>query len=153
MAAEDRAPRVGAIFARRLREARDERVWTQQDLSDALDALGAPMDRTTIAKLEKQQREVRLDELIAIAAALDVAVLHLILPIEGDDAVRLAPSLETGVERARDWAGGRHPLNADNARFYYYQSPRDSELDAENRSHEHLQVMNRRHAAQDAAEG
>jgi transcriptional regulator with XRE-family HTH domain len=106
-----------------LREARDARGWTQQDLSDALGAIGAPMDRTTIAKLEKRQREVRLDELVAIAAALDCAPVFLFLPIDGDAPVRLAPKLQVDGAHARAWARGEQPLRPENRRFYLFQAP------------------------------
>lgn len=75
---------VEAIFARRLREARKARGWTQQDLVDRLDELGVEWDRTTLARIEKRQRKVGLEEFVAIAAALDVAPIYLFLPIEGD---------------------------------------------------------------------
>lgn len=118
--------RVGVIFARRLREAREARRWRQQDLADAMSKLGMPIDRTTLAKIEKGQREVRLDELVALAAALDIAPLHLFLPIEGDEPVRLAPKLTVDQIHARQWARGRRPLDPANFRFYRYQTPGDA---------------------------
>lgn len=81
-------PQVSDIFAGRVREARNARGWTQQDLANEMGKLGAPMDRTTIAKLEKRQREARINEAVAIAAALDVALTCLLFPIEGDSVYR-----------------------------------------------------------------
>lgn len=114
---------VTEVFAERLREARNARRWTQQDLADALAKLGAPMDRTTIAKLEKGQRQVRLDELVAIAAALDVSPLFLFLPLRLEEEVKLAPKLARESFAAIQWARGVGPLNRANDRTYHFQSP------------------------------
>lgn len=119
------AEAVGKVFARRLREARNARGWTQDDLSRELSELDAPMDRTTIAKLEKGQRQARIEELIAIAAALDVAPVHLLVPFDGAHSVALTPRLDVGTEKARRWIRGREPLKRSNQRFYWFQSPGD----------------------------
>ena len=146
-------PRVGATFAQRLREARTARGWTQQELVDRLGELGEPMDRTTLAKIEKGKREVRLDELVAIAAALDVAIVHLLFPIGGDKTmqpvdetgaplrgrekrgplVALAPRLTVTQVKARRWARGELPLYRTLASFrsYVEQSPDDITASAE----------------------
>lgn len=115
--------RIGAIFALRLREAREARGWRQQDLSDRMGQLGAPMDRTTLAKIERGKREARLEEMIALAAALDVAPLNLYMPIEGDEPVCLAPALAVDPGDARKWARGFRPLDPTNHRVYQFQSP------------------------------
>jgi transcriptional regulator with XRE-family HTH domain len=102
---------VGEVFSSRLREARDARRWTQQELSARLAELGAPMDRTTIAKLEKGQRQARVEELVAIAVALDVSPLYLILPLRLDAKVKLAPKLVVEAIEALNWASGKGPLD------------------------------------------
>jgi transcriptional regulator with XRE-family HTH domain len=151
---------IGAIFARRLREARNARGWTQQELAAALGRLSAPMDRTTVAKIEKGQREVRLDEFVAFAAALDIAPVHLILPIEGDvvvryidrkrealrnekrgPAVRLAPALLVDQVKARRWARGEIPLDPANFRFYRDQGAGERSVSAEELSPDEQQAV------------
>lgn len=155
---EDR--RIGAIFASRLREARKARAWTQGRLADELAQLGAPMDRTTLAKIEKGQREVRLEELIALAAALDVAPIYLLFPIKDDvvvfradekargvarynvgPLVRLAPELEVNQVKARRWAAGEIPLKPENYRFYREQAAADRAPSAEELSPAEQQVL------------
>ena len=108
---------IGTVFAGRLREARTTRGWTQQDLADELGRIGAPMDSTTIAKVEKGQREVRLAELIAIAAALDVAPMHLLLQVTGDKTASLEKKLTVDLIHERDWASERRALDKENTRF------------------------------------
>ena len=115
--------RIEAIFAIRLREAREARGWRQQDLADRMSQLGSPMDRTTLAKIEKGKREARLGEVIALAAALDVAPTYLYLPIEGPEPVCLAPALAVDPGDARKWARGIKPLDPADHRVYFFQSP------------------------------
>jgi transcriptional regulator with XRE-family HTH domain len=54
-------------FSKRLRAERERRKWTQTELADQLDAKGIPMHWTTIAKIEKGDRSVRIDEAAGIA--------------------------------------------------------------------------------------
>jgi transcriptional regulator with XRE-family HTH domain len=117
-----RAHTIDEVIARRLREVRDDRHWTQQQLSDELTRLGKPMDRTTVAKVEKGSRQARADELVALAAALDCAVVDLLLPVE-NEPVALTPKLKVDGARAHEWAEGGAPLDAKNARHYARQRP------------------------------
>jgi transcriptional regulator with XRE-family HTH domain len=114
---------VGEVFARRLREARDARGWTQQELSAELGRLGAPMDRTTVAKIEKGQRQARVEELVAFAAALDVSPAFLLLPLRLDTTVALTPKMTVETVTALRWACGEGPLDSANERFYRFQAP------------------------------
>lgn len=114
---------VGQVFAARLREAREARRWTQQQLAGAMNALGAPMDRTTIAKLEKGHRQARVEELVALAAALDVSPTYLLLPWHLDARVKLAPKLSVDTFAALRWARGDGPLDPANERTYRFVAP------------------------------
>jgi transcriptional regulator with XRE-family HTH domain len=111
------------VFGRRLADARNVRGWTQQDLSEAMSRLGSPIDRTTIAKLEKGQRKARVDELMALAAAMDVSPVHLLLPLRIDSSVKLAPALTVEADVALTWARGDRPLNLRNEGTYVAMAP------------------------------
>ena len=88
------------------------------------------MDRTTIAKIEKMQRQARVEELVAFAAALDVAPVNLFLPITDDQAeVRLAPNLAVNLRKAQRWARGTIPLRPVNFEFYVGQAPTSPALE------------------------
>ena len=104
-----------ATFPRRLQEVRGSRGMSQRQLAQRLAAIGHPLQVTGIARIEAGTRKVNIDDLVAIAAVLDVAPVHLIFPIEGDDPVQLAPELEVPIKRARAWATGRRPLDSANA--------------------------------------
>jgi transcriptional regulator with XRE-family HTH domain len=106
--------------------------WTQQDLADALERIGAPIDRSTIAKIESRKRNVSLDELFWFAAALGVAPGALVLP-RREENVRVGPLLTTGAHNAMRWFRGLAPLSgkADD-RFFFDEVP-DQEVAAERR--------------------
>ncbi len=133
---------VNQIFAYRLRDARMSKGWRQQDLADAMKKIGHPVNRATISKIEKgargvggghgrepircsetSPRPVSLGVAIAFAAALDVAPVHLFLPITDEDDVLLAPEVRVDPGTAYEWARGDHPLGEDD-RFYRFQGPR-----------------------------
>ena len=69
------------ILAARLREAREARGWTQQQVADRLG-----MARTTVVAIEKGERRLKPQELVAIAALLGSPVSDLLqrgAPVEG----------------------------------------------------------------------
>jgi transcriptional regulator with XRE-family HTH domain len=93
-------------FARRLREARENAKLSQEDLRRRLDEdIGfkkltksgfKKLSRSAIAQIELGKRDVSLDEVLAIAAALGVAPIHLIVTFE-DERVISEESAELGI--------------------------------------------------------
>jgi transcriptional regulator with XRE-family HTH domain len=108
-------------FAKRLAIARRARNWSQARLAKILDELGHPMHPTALSRIEKETRQVTIDDAVAIAAALDVALVHMIFPIHPEGKVALTPKLEVDVAKATRWARGRQPLDPANVRMYSYQ--------------------------------
>ncbi len=68
------------------------------------------MSRRTLSKLENGERAVTLDEAIELAAALDVAPIHLLIPPENEATVTVVPGSEIPARAARAWARGHRPL-------------------------------------------
>jgi hypothetical protein len=67
----------------------------------------------TIAKIEKggtRARNASLQEVLAIAAALNVGVVHLFVPLEDDASVEIAPKFVASAPRVREWVRGLLPL-------------------------------------------
>jgi transcriptional regulator with XRE-family HTH domain len=95
------------VFAQRVREIRTRRGWTQQKLAERLSELGLPTDRTTVLKIEKGEttraRNVSLREALAIAAALEVAPVHLIAPLEDDVLVAVTDEHVITAKHLRGW--------------------------------------------------
>jgi transcriptional regulator with XRE-family HTH domain len=120
------------ILVGELQAARGRKGWTQRQLADRLEELGAPLDRSTIAKVESGKRGVLLDEVFWFAVALDVSPPALVLPRDAEP-VQLAPALEAGSWEALQWFRGLYPLAATDAaespvdspavRFFYEACP------------------------------
>lgn len=100
---------VAVVFSRRLREARDARGWTQQQLAERMGEIGFPINRVTIAKLESgkgRARRVTLEEVLALSAALGVAPVHLITPLDDDADVAITSRVVTSARLVRGWMRG-----------------------------------------------
>lgn len=115
------------VFRDRVREARRVRGWTQRDLAAALDRVGVKIDASNVTRLERGNRSVTLDEVIAIAVVLGVSPLHLIVPLD-DNGAQLTPTLTVKTEEARAWLRGQTPLKESDERWFYTQTP-ESEAD------------------------
>jgi transcriptional regulator with XRE-family HTH domain len=122
-------PLPSEVFRRRLREVRQIRGWTQQELATELDKAGVKLGEFAIARLESgKRRGVTLDEVIAVAAVLGVSPLHMLVPLD-DTRVHLAPLLPAiRAVDARAWLRGQRPLRQADERVFYTQTP-DSEAD------------------------
>lgn len=67
------------IFARRMREERQRAGLSQADVGERLtEVLGRTVDHSAIARAEKHQRAIRLDEAIAIAELLELPMSALL---------------------------------------------------------------------------
>ena len=65
---------VERLFGARVRELRQARGWTQEELAQLLTDAGYPMHQTTIAKLEGATRPTDVAEMVAIAAIFGVSI-------------------------------------------------------------------------------
>lgn len=63
------------LFAQRLREERRAREWTQEDLADRAD-----LSWNYIGQVERGLRNISIDNMDALARALDMRLADLLLP-------------------------------------------------------------------------
>lgn len=115
---ESEQKRPGRVFSRRLFEARKRRGWNQSKVAERLvevgyvDETGRPLlSRATLSKIEQNDRAVTLEDVLALAAALDTTPTHLIVPLEDDDALQVTrglPAVPAPV--ARSWIRGKFAL-------------------------------------------
>ena len=72
-------------FGEKVRQWRQARNWSQEDLAEQLRELGFDMHQTTVAKLEKGSRPLRVAEAAAISTIFGVPALAVFLepPPEG----------------------------------------------------------------------
>lgn len=72
--------RPEAIFARRVRQLREAAKIPQTKLAERLAERGVKIDPTSITRIEKGTRGIRLDEAVAIADVLGVPLEETLLP-------------------------------------------------------------------------
>jgi transcriptional regulator with XRE-family HTH domain len=107
--------------------------WTQQDLADRLNSLGAHTDRAGVAKVETGKRGLSLNEFFQYAQALDVAPVHLVAPPNSDESISLGPNMECSPAELRAWIRGRLPIFQDVPTYFTEVPP--GELPEELRRH------------------
>lgn len=102
---------IGQAVAANLRVVRERRQLSQQGLSARLAELGRPILSTGIAKIEAGDRRVDVDDLLALAAALNVSPARLLLPDGGeDDQVAVTERLIRPAWAVWMWVEGLHAL-------------------------------------------
>lgn len=115
---------IGKATAANVRLVRGRRGMTQRDLADRMGELGRPLLASGVAKIEAGERRVDVDDLTALAVALNVTPARLLLP-DGlaDDAVRLTPSSPAPHWAAWDWATGSRSMDGDGQLDYEAERP------------------------------
>ncbi|WP_032769272.1 helix-turn-helix domain-containing protein [Streptomyces sp. CNS654] len=69
---------AGVLTARAITRFRVARAFAQRRLAERVTALGRPMTITMLSRIERRQRRCDVDDLVAIATALDVSPLALL---------------------------------------------------------------------------
>lgn len=118
------------VVAAQVRRLRDRHGWTAQQLADKMTEAGIAWNRAIVAKLETGRRSfVTVDEVMALAYVLDVAPVHLLVPIENGLApntqLRITSSVVTVPGAARAWIRGQMHIGGQDARIYYSEVPKD----------------------------
>jgi transcriptional regulator with XRE-family HTH domain len=105
-----RDPTSGRVAAN-IAEARAARGLTFRDLHVKLRELGRPISPSGLHKIERGDRRVDVDDLVAIALALDTTPNQLLLgPVAPDDKLELTPGVEATGYQAWGWARGEAPF-------------------------------------------
>lgn len=94
-----------------------------QALSDRCAALGHPIHRSVIAKLEKGIRPaISLSELLVLAKALGVTPVQLVFPIGIDELTEVLPGVTIGTWAGAKWFTGEQPFPAQGPDGRWYLS-------------------------------
>ncbi|MEV4050771.1 TIR domain-containing protein [Amycolatopsis sp. NPDC049688] len=111
---------TGQRLAKRVAELRQAAGLTQADLAGRMTELGRPTLLSAVSRIEKGQRRVDADDLVALALALNVAPNYLLLPTTPDaDLVQLTRSTELTIGSAWRWAAQEPPSFASNREGYF----------------------------------
>lgn len=111
---------LAARVGRRVASLRGGR--SQQELAEALEVEGCVLDRTSVGRLENGHRLPRLDELLALASALDVAPISLVFPPDDPDEVVLTARHRVPPGLGRAWFRGQEHLPGQDRRVFQYET-------------------------------
>jgi len=129
----------GEAFAQRLREVRERRRLSQAQLAKRLDELSHSIDRVVLTRIEAggqpkasaankvRAQNIRLKDVLAICAALNVSPAHMLAPYDDDQYIRIVPEIRPSIPgMARGWFAGRFSLGeSDEAEWMTEIPPED----------------------------
>lgn len=114
--------KTGEMVAQNIARVRKSSNVSLQELERRLDGLGRRISFSGLSKIERHLKRVEVDDLMAIAIALDVSPLALLLP-QGDP---YEPVEVTGAVGSTalfwEWAMGERPMNWQDHRGYEARS-------------------------------
>lgn len=89
-------------------------------LAKKLGDIGRPLTHSAIDQIEKGDRRVDVDDLMALAVALDVSPITLLMPagVESDTAVTASGTGEVSAETLWNWCNASYPLRGPVLAFY-----------------------------------
>jgi transcriptional regulator with XRE-family HTH domain len=108
---------IREMFAKRLREMREERGWSQAKLSRRVTELGYRLDKAAMSRIEGGQRTVTLEDAVALAAALGVPLPALFVGEETEE-VEITSEIRVRTPFLNGWLAGKMPLDPADAKFY-----------------------------------
>jgi transcriptional regulator with XRE-family HTH domain len=124
-------PAVTREIAQRMKDLRRKRDLDQAELAERMTGLGVPWDRSIVANLESgRRRSVAVDEVYALALALNVAPVHLLVPVDdGDQPYQVTATVTAERFRVRAWIRGHALLEkfprAGASREFFSEQPEE----------------------------
>jgi transcriptional regulator with XRE-family HTH domain len=85
--------RLYRVFGSRLRELREEKSVTQEELAKRVE-----LSRTSITNIEKGRQRIMLHQLVELAEALDANPSDLIPQVESENGEALRPDVARVIE-------------------------------------------------------
>jgi len=111
-------------LGREVRRLRVAKGWTSQArLATEVQNLGVDLDQSAVSRIETGKRATTVEELLALAAALEVSPVSLLFPGPANERAVIAPSVVIPSGEARAWVRGEAALPGYDERFYEEQSP------------------------------
>lgn len=103
---------TSAVVADRVRSIRQARRMDLAALSDSLDLVGWSIPVAALSRLENGKRRIDVDDLLALAVALDVSPLELIFPAHANELDVIGTALPTELITEEVWAWGRESVKS-----------------------------------------
>ena len=146
MARKRKSPsNVSASTGRSISHVREHlRHLSQTELCERLAEVGFPMHQSVLARIESGQRPIRVDELFALAAALQVAPVYLLSGDLTGESVDVTPTIQRNPTLVRWWIQGTAALDEESSGAFFNVVPDDERLAREWRGLVNLQLILRR---------
>ncbi|PRY35353.1 hypothetical protein [Umezawaea tangerina] len=97
---------VGTVLADNVRRIREGQRLTYVALAALLAEVGRPIPVLGLRRIERRERRVDADELLALAVVLRVAPVDLLIPAQADGSYQVTPTVQASPNRARNWVAG-----------------------------------------------
>jgi len=114
------------VIASRVKELRQRKGWSPRELGEHLAARTGETvrwDRFTVGNLENGKRQnVTVQELLALARVLDVAPVHLLVPVD-EVSVQISAVEARPASLVRAWVRGEYALPGTDERTYRAEVP------------------------------
>lgn len=113
-----------AVVAR-MRELRKKRGLTAEQLGAAMTGVGIPWNAGVVTKLETGRRKsISVVELLALAYVLDVAPVHLLVPVDDSVEYQAFPGhVPYPARHVREWVRGHVGMGDTDLRAFYSEVP------------------------------
>jgi transcriptional regulator with XRE-family HTH domain len=109
---------TGETVRQNIARVRSERRLTLRELAERLKETGRPLAHNTLSEIERGARRVDVDDLMAIAVALDASPNTLLLPDgHGDDQVEITGAATTSVKNISFFLDGIRSLSGSGYEF------------------------------------
>jgi transcriptional regulator with XRE-family HTH domain len=143
-----------------VRTARTRQGWNREALAAVCAELGLPrLTASVIYDIEsgrrtrpRGRREITAEEWLTLSAALNVAPVHLAVPLDDETEVQLTPAVSAQAGLARRWLRGYQPLPGTDRRIFYAFVP-EAELDIYERRLQREQMIAVGEIAEEGSEG
>ncbi|MFE1046321.1 helix-turn-helix domain-containing protein [Streptomyces olivaceus] len=99
---------VGEALRDNIKRIREEQRLTFVKLSEKLSEVGRPIPVLGLRRIERGERRVDTEEMLALAYVLGVHPVDLLVPpgLSDDAPYSVAPEIHATAGKARDWIGG-----------------------------------------------
>jgi transcriptional regulator with XRE-family HTH domain len=86
--------------------------WSQTQLAERLTGVGCPLSQSAVSRLESGDRTLSVDELISVAAVMNVSPIRLLegASLPDQPAVAVTATVSVPGSRYRSWLRGNTPL-------------------------------------------
>lgn len=105
----ERAAKPSEVLARQIKVWRDRRKLSAQDLANRMAEYGGKLNGIAIRRIENGQRDVSLDEALALAHALAVPPPLLFADLPSGEHVAVLPDIPLHPWLVYQWAAGQEP--------------------------------------------